>query len=72
VKFPLPSDTKTVADQLAAVERLRANTSAGRAIANGIIFDGSDHLGIGPDPEIVEALRQRAAKCLAVLGQPQT
>jgi hypothetical protein len=70
-RFALPPDTKTVADQLAAVERLRAYIRVGRVIsANGIIQGGA-RLGVTPDPAIVEVLRQKTAKCLAVLGQQQ-
>ena len=71
-RFALPPDTKTLSDQLAAVERLRAYIRIGRLIsADEFIIPGSAHVAFTPDPAIVEELRQRAAKCLAVLGQSQ-
>jgi len=70
-RFALPPDTKTVADQLAAVERLRTYIRIGRAIsANDLIKPGEARLGITPDPRMVEELRRTAAGCLALLGQP--
>ncbi|HEY7901784.1 MAG TPA: hypothetical protein VIC25_11440 [Caulobacteraceae bacterium] len=70
-RFALPPDTKTVADQLAAVDRLRTYIRVGRLIAaNDIIDPVRTHLGITPSPAVVADLRQTAAKCLALLGPP--
>lgn len=70
-RFALPPDSKTVADQLAAVDRLRGYIRVGRLIAaNDIIDPVRIHLGITPSPAVVADLRQTAAKCLALLGPP--
>jgi hypothetical protein len=71
-RFALPPDAKTVADQLAAVERVRLTILDGRAIsANDLINPGKARFGITPDPQFVEKLREKAAACLSVLSQPQ-
>lgn len=71
-RFALPSDAKTVVDQLAAVERLRLTILDGRAIAaNDLTTPGKAFFGITPDPKFIEKLRQQAAGCLAIIGQPQ-
>jgi hypothetical protein len=71
-RFALPPDAKTVADQLAAVERMRLTILDERAIsANDLINPGKAHFGITPDPQFVEKLRAKAAACLAILGQTQ-
>lgn len=71
-RFALPPDAKAVADQLAAVERLRLTMMDERAIsANDLIKPGKALFGITPDPKFVGEFREKAAGCLAILGQPQ-
>ena len=71
-RFDLPPDTKTVSDELAAVERLRAQIRIGRAISRNDLIQVGAELGVSPDPAIIEPLRQQATQCLAVLGRPET
>ena len=71
-RFALPPDAKTVVDQLAAVERIRLTLLDERAIsANDLINPGKARFDITPDPQFVEKLREKAAACMAILGQPQ-
>jgi hypothetical protein len=71
-RFALPPDAKTVVDQLAAVERIRLTLLDERAIsANDLINPGKARFDITPDPKFVEKLREKAAACMAILGQPQ-
>jgi len=71
-RFALPPDAKTVADQLAAVERLHQTLMDERAIsANDLINPGKALFGIAPDLKFVGKFREKAAGCLAILGQPQ-
>jgi hypothetical protein len=71
-RFALPPDAKTVADQLAAVERLRLTILDARAIAaNDLIIPGKAFFGIAPAAKFVLELREKAAACLAIIGQPQ-
>lgn len=70
-RFVLPPDTKTEADQLAAVERLRAYIGIGRYISRKDLIRVGAEFGVAPDPPTLETLRQTAARCLAALGQPQ-
>jgi hypothetical protein len=71
-RFALPPDAKTVVDQLAAVERIRLTLLDERAIsANDLINPGKVRFDITPDPQFVEKLREKAAACMASLGQPQ-
>jgi hypothetical protein len=71
-RFALPPDAKAVADQLAAVERLRLTLLDERAIsANDLITPGKARFGITPDAVFVAKLREKASACLAILGQPQ-
>ena len=71
-RFVLAPNAKTVADQLAAVERLRLTLMDEHAIsANDLIKPGKALFGITPDPKFVGEFRQKAAGCLAILGQPQ-
>jgi len=71
-RFALPPDANTIADQLAAVDRLRLTIFDERAIsANDLINPGKALFGITPDPKFVGELREKAADCLAILRQPQ-
>lgn len=70
-RFGLPPDTKTMADELAAVDRLRESIRVGRLIAaNELPNPALARLGLTPDPEVVADLQRRTAKCLALLSQP--
>ena len=71
-RFDLPPDTKTVSDELAAVERLRVQITIGRAISRNDLIKVGAELGVSTDPAIIELLRQQAIKCLAIVGRPQT
>ena len=71
-RFALPPDAKVLADQLAAVERLRLTLLDERAIsANDLITPGKARFGITPDAALVAKLREKASACLAILDQPQ-
>jgi hypothetical protein len=71
-RFALPPDAKVLADQLAAVERLRLTLLDERAIsANDLITPGKARFGITPDAAFVAKLREKASACLAILDQPQ-
>ena len=71
-RFALPADTKTTADELAAVERLRAYITVGRNIAKNDLVKPSARLRVTLDPEIVDYYRQQAEKCSALLGPPRS
>lgn len=64
----LPPDTKTLADELAAVERLRTNIKVGRAVSRGI-KEYTGRWGLAPDPDEVATLQTRAKDCLALLAE---
>jgi len=71
-RFALPPDAKVLADQLAAVERLRLTLLDERAIsANDLITPGKARFGVTPDAAFVAKLREKASACLAILDQPQ-
>ena len=69
-RFALPPDTKTTADELAAVDRLRIYIAIGRNIAaNDLVNPVRAKLGIAPNAAVIADLRQTEAQCLALLGQ---
>jgi hypothetical protein len=67
-RFALPADTKTTADELAAVERLRTYITIGRNIAKNDLINRSAHVGVTLTPDVVDFYRKQAAKCTALLG----
>jgi len=70
-RFALPPDTKTMMDQLAAVERLREYIRIGRNIAaNDLVIPVATRLGVTPDRATIAFLQQEATKCLALVGRP--
>lgn len=67
-RFALTADTKTTADELAAIDRLRAYITVGRMIAKNDLIRPSTRLGVSADPEIVDYYRQQESKCIALLA----
>lgn len=68
-RHPLPPDTKTLADELTAMERLRTNIIVGRRVS-GDLIETADRLGVVPDPDLLAESKRMAEKCVAVVGQP--
>ena len=68
-RFALPPDTKTLADELTAVEELKTVIAFSRPVTRALIGN-ADALGVGADAVTLAGYRKRAAQCLASLHAP--